>query len=117
MEENLQVNPDFLFAEGGIRGRVLDRIGARTTAISFTSSGVSGFSFSATSGGGSVYTVSIAVSNQAAARTSLGLGSLALLAAAGVPVDLSQSISNPPTQAEVQNIQAKLNALLGFLRS
>ena len=31
--------------------------------------------------------------------------------------DLTQTISNPPTQAEVQAIQDKLNELLGNLRS
>lgn len=42
--------------------------------------------------------------------TALGLGSTSV-------ANLAQTISNPPTQSEVQNIQAKLNDLLSALRA
>ena len=45
------------------------------------------------------------------------LGTMATKNQGAAVADLSQTISNPPTQAEVQNIQAKVNELLGSLRT
>ena len=53
----------------------------------------------------------------ATTRGNLGLGTIAVKNVAAAVADLSQSISNPPAQAEVQNIQNKINELLGQLRN
>jgi hypothetical protein len=55
--------------------------------------------------------------DDATSRSNLGLGGLATQSPGGAVANLSQSISNPPTQTEVQNIQAKVNELLNSLRA
>jgi hypothetical protein len=57
------------------------------------------------------------VSNKPTTRTNLGLGGLATQNPGIAVANLVQSISNPPTQAEVQNIQNKVNELLNSLRA
>lgn len=52
-----------------------------------------------------------------AARTSLGLGAMAVEDAVAAVADLSGGISNPPTQAEVTAIYNKINTLLAEMRT
>jgi hypothetical protein len=59
----------------------------------------------------------VAFGDAATTRGNLGLGSIAVKNVAAAVADLSQTISNPPTQAEVTNIQNKINELLGQLRN
>src|SRR5262249_35093918 len=57
------------------------------------------------------------VSNKPTTRSNLGLGGLATQSAGAAVPNLTQTISNPPTQTEVQNIQTKVNDLLTSLRN
>jgi hypothetical protein len=59
---------------------------------------------------------SINTVDDATSRTNLGLGNLATQNRGVAVANLVQGISNPPTQAEVTNIQNKLNELLNSLR-
>jgi hypothetical protein len=60
---------------------------------------------------------SINTVDDATSRSNLGLGGLATQSAGAAVANLSQTISNPPTQAEVSNIQNKVNELLNSLRA
>jgi hypothetical protein len=55
--------------------------------------------------------------DDATSRSNLGLGGLSTQSPGAAVPNLSQTISSPPTQAEVQNIQTKLNDLLTSLRN
>jgi len=55
--------------------------------------------------------------DDATSRTNLGLGGLAIRNPGAAVANLVQSISNPATQAEVTNIQNKVNELLNSLRA
>src|SRR5262245_3295929 len=57
------------------------------------------------------------VTDKPTTRSNLGLGGLSTQNAGAAVPNLTQTISNPPTQAEVQNIQTKLNDLLTSLRN
>jgi hypothetical protein len=55
--------------------------------------------------------------DDATSRSNLGLGGLSTQNPGAAVANLTQTISNPPTQAEVQNIQNKVNELLNSLRA
>lgn len=57
------------------------------------------------------------VNTAAGLRTAAGLGTMALAAKIAAVADLNQTISNPPTQAEVQAITDKIDELLGAART
>ncbi len=57
------------------------------------------------------------VVDSATTRTNLGLGAMATVNAVAAVADLTQTITNPPTQTEVTNIQNKINELLGAMRT
>lgn len=60
---------------------------------------------------------SINTVDDATSRSNLGLGGLSTQSPGAAVANLGGSVSNPPTQAEVQAIQDKLNALLTSLRN
>ncbi len=60
---------------------------------------------------------SISVADDATTRSNLGLGTMAIANEIAAVADLSQTISNPPTKAEVENIQNKINELLAAARA
>lgn len=60
---------------------------------------------------------SVAVTDAPTTRTNLGLGTMAIANEIAAVADLSQSITNPPTQTEVTNIQNKINELLAAMRT
>lgn len=115
---NLQLDPDFLFGAGG-PSFPIDVLAAQaqTGPISFNSGGSSGFAFSATSGGGNAYTATVSVSNQGTARTSLGLGTLAVRNAAAASADVAAPIGAVFSQAEVQAILDELRDLKAKLKT
>lgn len=90
--------------------------GATGTSITIVSGGSAGFSVSA-SGIPGTLTLSISVSNAATARTSLGLGGLAILNAGSAVADSSVVAAAGYVQADFQSVIDKLNALLGSLRT
>jgi hypothetical protein len=57
------------------------------------------------------------VTNQAATRTNLGLGSMAIVGKIGTVANLALTVSNPPTQFEVQTIANKIDELLNAARA
>lgn len=60
---------------------------------------------------------SIDVVDDVATRTNLGLGEMAVADRIAAITDLSQTISNPPTQAEVQAISDKVDEILAAART
>lgn len=50
-------------------------------------------------------------------RTNLGLGTMAIANKIGAIADLAMTVSNPPTQLEVQTIANKVDALLAAARA
>lgn len=118
MEENLQINSDFLYGSGGFQPQDVSAQAVQQSGnISFTSGGSAGFGFSATSGGGNVYTASVTVSNAGTARASLGLGSLAVLNLGAAVANSGVVAGAAYSQADFQAVIDKLNALLGSLRT
>lgn len=59
----------------------------------------------------------IDVADAAGTRANLGLGEMAVADRIAAIADLSLTVSNPPTQAEVQAIANKMDALLGAMRT
>lgn len=90
--------------------------GATGTSITIASGGSAGFSISA-SGIPGTLTLSISVSNAATARTSLGLGGLAILNSGAAVANSSVVAAAGYVQADFQSVIDKLNALLGSLRT
>lgn len=60
---------------------------------------------------------SINTVDDAATRSNLGLGTMATANKIGAVADLALTVSNPPTQAEVQAIANKVDALLAAARA
>jgi len=58
----------------------------------------------------------INTTDDATSRTNLGLGTMATANKIGAVSDLAITVSNPPTQAEVQAIANKVDALLAAAR-
>lgn len=96
-------------------GAVTSVGGALGPAINVSGSASSGFTVSA-SGAANTLTISVTVSNAANARTTLGLGGLAVLNAGGAVANSTVVAGAAYVQADFQSVIDKLNALLGSLR-
>jgi len=81
------------------------------TGILSIVAGTSSAGFAITVSSDGVSTISIGVT------TTLTFGTIVSHNQATAVTDLTQSITNPPSQAEVQAIQAKVNELLDALRT
>lgn len=90
--------------------------GATGTSITIASGGSAGFGISA-SGIPGTLTLSVSVSNAATARTSLGLGGLAILNAGAAVANSSVVAAAGYVQADFQSVIDKLNSLLNSLRT
>ncbi len=105
------------FLQANVQAGAVGSIGGATgTSITIASGGSAGFSISA-SGIPGTLTLSISVSNAATARTSLGLGGLAVLNAGSAVTNSSVVAAAGYVQADFQSVIDKLNALLGSLRT
>lgn len=105
------------FLQANVQAGAVGSIGGATgTSITIASGGSAGFSISA-SGIPGTLTLSISVSNATTARTSLGLGGLAILNAGSAVADSSVVAAAGYVQADFQSVIDKLNALLGSLRT
>lgn len=105
------------FLQANVQAGAVGSIGGATgTSITIASGGSAGFSVSA-SGIPGTLTLSISVSNAATARTSLGLGGLAVLNAGSAVTNSSVVAAAGYVQADFQSVIDKLNALLGSLRT
>lgn len=90
--------------------------GATGTTIAIVSGGSAGFGISS-SGIPGTLTLSVTVSNAATARTSLGLGGLAVLGAGAAVTNSSVVAGGAYVQADFQAVIDKLNSLLNSLRT
>ena len=97
-------------------GAVTSVGGALGPTVNVSGSASSGFTVSA-SGAANTLTISVTVSNAANARTTLGLGTLAVLNAAGAVANMATVASAAYVQAEAQAVINKLNDLLVSLRT
>lgn len=105
------------FLQANVQAGAVGSIGGATgTSITIASGGSAGFSISA-SGIPGTLTLSISVSNATTARTSLGLGGLAILNAGSAVANSSVVAAAGYVQADFQSVIDKLNALLGSLRT
>lgn len=97
-------------------GAVTSIGGALGPSVNVSGSASSGFTVSV-SGAANTLTISMTVSSAANARTTLGLGGLAVLNAAAAVANTSTVASAAYVQAEAQAVIDKLNALLTSLRT
>lgn len=90
--------------------------GALGPAVNVSGSASNGFTVSA-SGAANTLTISVTVSNAANARTTLGLGGLAVLNAGAAVANTGIVASAAYVQAEAQAVIDKMNALLNSIRA
>ncbi len=115
---NLQIDPDYLYSQpDGIVPTRRQNEQVSTGEPTFSASASSGFSVTITSAGGLNYTTSLSVSNAGTARTSLGLGGLAVLNAGAASADTAPSQTGSYVQADVQAIITELRDLKTKLRA
>lgn len=110
------VSTDPLLANQALGGAIVNIGGALGPTVNVSGSASSGFTVSA-SGAANLLTISMTVSNAANARTTLGLGGLAVLNAAAAVANTGTVASAGYVQAEAQAVIDKLNALLTSLRN
>lgn len=99
-----------------IGGAVTSVGGALGPAVLVSGSASSGFTVSAT-GAANTLTISFTVSSAANARTTLGLGGLAVLNAGAAVANTGTVASAAYVQTEAQAVIDKLNALLNSIRT
>ena len=126
---SVEIDPQVLANTGGvdagsqialnanfIAGTVASIGGATGSTITIASGGGSGWTI-APVGSPGVLTLSITVSSAATARTSLGLGGLAVLNAGAAVANSTVVAAAGYVQADFQSVIDKLNALLNSLRT
>lgn len=104
------------FNQTALGGAITNIGGALGPSVTIAGSSASGFTVSA-SGVGNTLTFALSVANAATARTSLGLGALAVLAPGTAVANTGTVASAGYVQAEAQAVIDKLNALLNSLRA
>lgn len=113
---NAALSLDPLLVNPPLGGAVVSIGGALGPTVLVSGSASSGFTVSAT-GAANTLTISVTVSNAANARTTLGLGGLAVLNAGAAVANSSVVAGVAYSQADFQSVIDKLNALLNSLRT